>query len=77
MIVGRALLFALGGAVVGVAAATALGRVIQSQFYGVGILDPVTIAAVIAVLLGSALAASVLPARRAAALDPAAALREG
>ena len=77
MIVGRAVALAAAGALIGVLAAMALGRVIQSQLFGVGILDPITLGAVIMLLIGSAAAASFLPARRAAAMDPASVLREG
>jgi putative ABC transport system permease protein len=77
MIVGRAVALAGAGALIGVVAAMALGRVIQSQLFGVGILDPITLGAVIILLIGSAAAASFLPARRAAAMDPASVLREG
>jgi predicted permease len=76
MIVGRAVALAAAGAVLGIAGALALGRVIQSQLFGVGVLDPLTLFVVVAVLIGSAAAASFLPARRAAGLDPANALRE-
>jgi ABC-type antimicrobial peptide transport system permease subunit len=76
MIVGRAIALAAAGAILGIAGAVALGRVIQNQLFGVGILDPMTLGVVIVVLIGSAAAASFLPARRAAALDPASALRE-
>ena len=75
MILGRALALAAGGAVVGLAAAFALGRVIQDQLFGVTLLDPVTIAAVVGVLLLSATIAGLLPARRASNADPAQALR--
>lgn len=77
MIVGRAMILAVLGASIGIAAALALGRVIQSQLFGVALLDPVTLGAVVLVLIASAAAASFLPARRAAGLDPASALREG
>ena len=76
MIVGRAVMLAAVGALIGTAAALALGRVIQQQLFGVGVFDPLTIVAVLLVLGFSAAAASFLPARRAARLDPAAALRE-
>ena len=46
-----------------------------SVLFGVDPLDPVTFAAVPLVLLASALAASYLPARRAAAIAPVVALR--
>jgi putative ABC transport system permease protein len=76
MIVGRAVMLAAVGALIGTAAALALGRVIQQQLFGVSVFDPLTIVAVLLVLGFSAAAASFLPARRAARLDPAAALRE-
>ena len=62
---------------IGIAVALALGRLIQTQLFGVGVLDPLTLGGVVVVLIGSAAAASFLPARRAAGLDPANALREG
>ena len=77
MIVGRALGLAAIGVVVGLAAAIALGRVIQGELFGVALLDPVTFGAVPLVLGASAGLASFLPARRAMKLDPASALREG
>jgi ABC-type antimicrobial peptide transport system permease subunit len=75
MILGRALALAAGGAAVGLAAAFALGRVIQDQLFGVTLFDPVTIGAVVSVLLLSATLAGLLPARRASNADPANALR--
>jgi predicted permease len=76
MIVGRALALAGLGAVLGMAAALAVGRVIRKQLFGVPLLDPITIGAVIGLLIVIAAGASFLPARRAARLDPATALRE-
>ena len=76
MFVGRAVVLAAIGAVIGIGAALALGRVIQKQLFGVSLLDPLTLGAVVLVLGLSAAAASFLPARRAARLDPAMALRE-
>jgi ABC-type antimicrobial peptide transport system permease subunit len=76
MIVGRAVALATVGTVLGILGAVAIGRVIQTQLFGVGILDPLTLTTVVVVLIGSAAAASFLPARRAARLDPADALRE-
>jgi putative ABC transport system permease protein len=75
-VVGRALALAGVGVVLGIAAALALGRVIQNQLFGVGLFDPVTLASVIAVLFASAGLASYLPARRAAGVDPASAFRQ-
>jgi predicted permease len=77
MFVGRAVVLAIVGAGIGIGASISLGRVIQSQLYAVSPFDPITLGAVVAVLIGCAAAASFLPARRAAAMDPATALREG
>ncbi len=74
-IVGRAMTLAGVGVLVGMAAALALGRVIQNQLFGVSVFDPLTLGAVILVLLASAAMASLLPARRAAGVDPATAFR--
>jgi predicted permease len=76
MIVGRAMLLAAGGIAVGIVAALALGKVIQTQLFGVTVFDPVTLAGVAIVLSLSAAAASLLPAWRAASLDPGSALRQ-
>jgi putative ABC transport system permease protein len=75
MVLGRAIALALGGAVLGLAGAFAVGRVIQDQLYGVTLIDPLTITAVLGVLMLSAIIAGVLPARRAAHVDPSDALR--
>jgi ABC-type antimicrobial peptide transport system permease subunit len=47
-----------------------LGRIIESQLFGVRYWDPITLLVVAALLIASVLAASLVPARRAAALDP-------
>ena len=69
------LALAAAGAVLGIAAALALGRVIQSQLFGVTMFDPLTLGFVVFVLTASAGLASFLPARRASRLDPAGALK--
>ena len=76
MIVGQALGLAAAGAVLGIAAALALGRVIQSQLFGVTMFDPLTLGLVVFVLTASAGLASFLPARRASKLDPVSALKQ-
>jgi putative ABC transport system permease protein len=63
------------GAVLGLAAAAGLTRLMSSLLFGVTALDPVTYAAVSALLITAALMASYLPARRAMAVDPVEALR--
>jgi ABC-type antimicrobial peptide transport system permease subunit len=75
MVLGRAVALALGGAIVGLAGAFAVGRVIQDQLYGVTLVDPLTLAAVLGVLILSAIIAGILPAQRAARVDPSDALR--
>ena len=77
MIVGRTVGLALTGVTIGLAAALAVGRVIQNQLFGVELVDPPTLGVVVLILLSSATAASYFPARRAARLDPGSTLRHG
>jgi putative ABC transport system permease protein len=65
---------AAAGVVAGAFATMAVGRVLTTHLYGVSPADPLTFAAVAAVLLGVAAVASVVPARRAARIDPLRAL---
>ena len=53
------------------------GHFLAGMLYGVGAADPVSIGSAAVVLLGAALLACYLPARRASRLDPLEALREG
>ena len=66
---------ALVGLVVGGVAALALSRLLGAQLYDVSPTDPVVFGAVAGVLVLVALLASGVPARRAARVDPAVALR--
>jgi putative ABC transport system permease protein len=75
LILGQALRPVAIGAAVGVAASLGASRVLSSQLVGVSRTDPLTIAAVVATLIGVALVASAAPARRAAAIDPTRALQ--
>jgi putative ABC transport system permease protein len=63
------------GVALGLAAAVACTRVLRSLLFEVTPTDPATLGAVAGLLLAVALAASLLPARRAAKVDPMAALR--
>lgn len=54
---------------------TALGRLVQSQLFGVAATDPATVAAAAAVLAAGALAAAFIPAWRASNVRPSNALR--
>jgi ABC-type antimicrobial peptide transport system permease subunit len=65
------------GLVVGLAGVMVLGQVLASMLVGIGSLDVPTLAAVAALLLGVALVALVVPARRATSIDPTEALRNG
>jgi putative ABC transport system permease protein len=71
-----ALLQAMAGVTVGVAGALALTRFLDSQLFGLAPTDPATFAGVVLVLVGVALLASFVPARRAAGVQPSVALRE-
>jgi predicted permease len=75
LILGQALRPVAIGAALGVAAALVASRVLASQLFGVSRTDPLTMAAVVATLIAVALAASAVPARRAAAVDPTRALQ--
>lgn len=75
LIVGAGLRFAVVGIVAGIAIALATGRFVAPLLYGVSAHDPVILVAVAAVLLGISIAASAIPALRAARVDPNIALR--
>jgi predicted permease len=62
--------------VVGLALSFAFSRAMSGMLYGVSPQDPVTLAAVILVVVGAAALAALLPAARAARTDPMQALRE-
>jgi hypothetical protein len=64
------------GVVVGTVGALLLNKTLQTMLFGVSPSDPLTIGAVIGVLLFVAGLASVIPARRAVAVDPAITLRD-
>ena len=75
LVVGGGLRLTTLGVVVGVATAAASTRVLASLLYGVSPADPVSFAAITVLVIGIALTASYLPARRATRIDPMEALR--
>jgi putative ABC transport system permease protein len=64
------------GLVVGLALASGTTGLLQSQLFGVSARDPLTLAGTAMVLLIVAAAAAIVPAWRAARIDPATALRD-
>ncbi len=76
LVVGESMRLALAGVAIGVLAALAVTRLMSSLLFDVTPHDPLTYAAVSVVLAGVALLAGWLPARRAARIDPLAALRQ-
>lgn len=66
---------ALIGCAIGIAGAMLVSRLLRSVLFEVGPFDPVVLIAATAVILMLSLAASFLPARRAASIDPMKALR--
>jgi len=72
----QSLAMALSGIALGIAGSLALSRILRGMLFDVRATDPGTFALVAAGLVGVALVASYLPARRAARLGPARALRQ-
>ena len=71
----RGLRVGIGGAVVGIIAAIAAARLMSTLLYGVGAWDVTSFVAAVIVVLIATLAASLVPAWRAARVDPLTALR--
>jgi putative ABC transport system permease protein len=75
LVIGDGMKLVLVGLAIGLAAALALTRLMKSFLFGVSATDPLTYAGVALLLAISAFAACYLPARKATAVDPIAALR--
>ena len=75
MIVREGLVLGILGGALGVLGALALSRYLAALLYGVGTRDPATFCIAVAALLSAVLAACFIPGRRAANVDPVAALR--
>jgi predicted permease len=75
LIVWHGMAMVLPGIVVGLAASLGLARLMRTLLFGVSPFDAITFAAVAGVLAVAGLAASILPALRAASVNPVVALR--
>jgi ABC-type antimicrobial peptide transport system permease subunit len=75
MVLRRALAQTAIGLALGIPAALLAGRALSSLLYDVTARDPLVINAAVLVLASSAIVAAIIPARRAASLDPIKALR--
>jgi putative ABC transport system permease protein len=75
LVILRGMVLALIGVVIGACLAVASTRVVKSYLYDVSVTDPLTFAGIGLLLLGVALLACYIPARRATKVDPLVALR--
>jgi putative ABC transport system permease protein len=75
MILGQGFRTIFIGVVIGIAGALALTRAVESLLFGVTATDPLTFGGVTLLLVGAALLACYIPARRATRVDPMIALR--
>jgi ABC-type antimicrobial peptide transport system permease subunit len=75
LVLGHGLGIAMVGIVLGIGGAFALGRLTASLLYGVSPADPTTFGIVIATITIVAIAACVMPIRRATSLDPLTVIR--
>ena len=75
LVLMRALRTVVAGLVLGLAGAAGVSRVLQSFLFQVTPTDPATFVGVTLLLLAVGLVAALLPARRAATVDPIVALR--
>ncbi len=76
LVLGQGLRLAVVGIALGLAGAVAVGRLLQGLLWEISATDPPTLAGVTFVLLATAVVACLVPARRAARVDPMVALRD-
>ena len=75
LIIGQGMRVVLVGVVVGLGGALLVTRLMTTVVYGVRVTDPITYGGVAALLVGVAMVASYIPARRATRIDPLVAMR--
>jgi ABC-type antimicrobial peptide transport system permease subunit len=75
LVMSQGLWLVVIGAAIGLAGALGASRLLRGVLYGSSLVDPVTFVAVPAILIGVAMLAIWIPARRAASVDPMRALR--
>nr|WP_230841731.1 FtsX-like permease family protein [Gloeobacter morelensis] len=75
MVVGQGMVLALVGIALGLGASLAVARLLTGLLFGVSAADPATYVALSMLLCGDALLACYFPARKAAKVDPAMAMR--
>jgi putative ABC transport system permease protein len=75
LVIGQSFRLVIAGLAVGVATSLAATRILAGFLYDVSPTDPVTLVGVAALLIGIAVVAGFVPARRAARIDPVTALR--
>jgi putative ABC transport system permease protein len=76
MVLVHALKLACWGIAAGLLVSAGVSRLLRSFLFGISTIDPATFGGVIAVMIGVAMLAAFLPARRAAKLDPMVVLRQ-
>jgi putative ABC transport system permease protein len=77
MVLMQSVRLAVVGIAVGLVGAYAVSRALQSLLFGVRGADPVVLVVVVALLFATTIAASLIPSRRAALVDPSEAMRAG
>jgi predicted permease len=77
LVMAESLQLAGAGVLLGIAFSLVINRMLSTQLFEVRPTDPLTLGGVSALLIGIALLASVVPARRASRVDPIEVLREG
>jgi ABC-type lipoprotein release transport system permease subunit len=75
LVVRRGMTLAIVGVAIGLAGAFAVTRFLSSFLFGVRTTDPITFVAIALLMMTAALLASLIPARRAARIDPIVSLR--